>query len=320
HRNSDIRHPSPYGPRSGGEAPLHPPTTLPAMRTTLRTMQAALFAFALVAVPALAQEPGGDAPDGTSAAQDAFGLTTIDGDLESISDVDCFAIYIEDSAAFGATTVGSPVGAPDTKLYIWNGSVDGADDGIAFNDDAIDGGTLLSRLPVGDPLLTALSPGEYVLCVTSYDQDPLNAAGLDIFPQGSPFNQVYPPAPSDGDAFLASWDHPGFGSSGPYTISLTGVGTPGGGCEQSISATLDDPTPSPGQTITFAVTVSNDAASAATLDLWIDASGPANLRKRLARGTLPAGATVTRNVRVRVPGNAPSGAYAVDLNIGDFGA
>src|SRR5690606_9892852 len=53
---------------------------------------------------------------------------------------------------------------------------------------------------------------------------------------------------------------------------------------------------------------------------WIDASGPANLRKRLARGTLPAGATVTRNVRVRVPGNAPSGAYAVDLNIGDFGA
>src|SRR5690606_30772762 len=27
-----------------------------------------------------------------------------------------------------------------------------------------------------------------------------------------------------------------------------------------------------------------------------------------------------RNVRVRVPGNAPSGAYAVDLNIGDFGA
>jgi len=94
----------------------------------------------------------------------------------------------------------------------------------------------------------------------------------------------------------------------------------GGECEQSISATLDDPTPSPGQTITFAVTVSNDAASAATLDLWIDASGPANLRKRLARGTLPAGATVTRNVRVRVPGNAPSGAYAVDLNIGDFGA
>src|SRR5690606_31803520 len=94
----------------------------------------------------------------------------------------------------------------------------------------------------------------------------------------------------------------------------------GGGCEQSITATLDDPTPSPGQTITFAVTVTNNAASAATLDLWIDASGPANLRKRLARGTLPAGATVTRNVRVRVPGNAPSGAYAVDLNIGDFGA
>src|SRR5690606_12454626 len=137
---------------------------------------------------------------------------------------------------------------------------------------------------------------------------------------GSPFNQVYPPAPSDGDAFLASWDHPGFGSSGPYTISLTGVGTPGGGCEQSISATLDDPTPSPGQTITFAVTASNDAASAATLDLWIDASGPANLRKRLARGTRPAGATDTRNVRARVPGNAPSRPTPLDPTIGDFGA
>src|SRR5690606_30247168 len=105
---------------------------------------------------------------------------------------------------------------------------------------------------------------------------------------------------------------------GTASTETTGGGGPG--CEQSITATLDDPTPNPGQTITFAVTVTNNGASPAPLDLWIDASGPANLRKRLASGTLPPGVTFSTNVRVRVPGNAPSGAYNVDLNIGDFGA
>jgi hypothetical protein len=92
------------------------------------------------------------------------------------------------------------------------------------------------------------------------------------------------------------------------------------GCEQSLSATVSDTTPAPGQTITFTVTVTNNAASSASLDLWIYAERNGNQvqRSRLASGTLPAGVTVTRNVPVRVPGGAPSGAYDVDLHIGDF--
>jgi len=92
----------------------------------------------------------------------------------------------------------------------------------------------------------------------------------------------------------------------------------GGGCEQSLSATLDDTTPAPGQVITFNVTVANNDNAPAPLDLWLVADGPVDRTVRLGRGTLPAGATVTRNVRLRIPGNTPSGTYALDLNIGGF--
>ncbi len=89
-------------------------------------------------------------------------------------------------------------------------------------------------------------------------------------------------------------------------------------CEQTLDATLDNNNPAPGQTVTFNVTVTNNSPSAAPLDLWLAATGPVSGRVRLASGNLPGNATVTRNVRFRVPSNAPSGMYAVDLNIGDF--
>src|SRR5690606_37637178 len=60
------------------------------------------------------------------------------------------------------------------------------------------------------------------------------------------------------------------------------------------------------------------AASPAPLDLWLDATGPVSRRVRLGSGTLPAGATVTRAVRVRLPPNTPGGAYTFDLHIGAF--
>src|SRR5690606_13229468 len=103
---------------------------------------------------------------------------------------------------------------------------------------------------------------------------------------------------------------------GAFAFDLGGGGT----CEQSLAATLDNTTPAPGETVTFAVTVTNNAASPAPLDLWLDATGPVSRTILLGSGTLPAGATVTRSVRLRIPGNAPSGTYALDLNIGDFGA
>src|SRR5690606_24320255 len=90
------------------------------------------------------------------------------------------------------------------------------------------------------------------------------------------------------------------------------------GCEQDLTATLDDPNPAPGDVMTFAVTVTNNSPDPAPLDLWLVATGPANKTVRLGSGTLPGGATVNRNVRVRVPGNAPQGTYDLDLNLGQF--
>ncbi len=92
------------------------------------------------------------------------------------------------------------------------------------------------------------------------------------------------------------------------------------GCQQSLSATLDNSTPVPSETITFAATVSNAAASAAPVDLWLDVSGPVSRRIRFGSGTLPAGATATVNVPLRVPSNAPAGSYDLDLHLGDFAA
>ncbi len=94
----------------------------------------------------------------------------------------------------------------------------------------------------------------------------------------------------------------------------------GPGCEQSLDATLSNATPAAGQTVTFAVTATNDSATPTDVDLWIDASGPASARLRLTSGTLPSSATVTANVAFRIPTGAPAGAYALDLNLGDFAA
>lgn len=107
----------------------------------------------------------------------------------------------------------------------------------------------------------------------------------------------------------------------PETNGLDNVAFEGGaGCEQSLAATVDDDTPAPGQTITFAVTLTNTAAAPAALDLWLEAERNGNpvRRTRLGSGTLPPGATVSRDLRVRIPGGAPGGAYDVDLIIGEF--
>src|SRR5690606_10205481 len=91
-----------------------------------------------------------------------------------------------------------------------------------------------------------------------------------------------------------------------------------GGCEQALAATLDDDTPAPGDVITFTTTATNHDDSPAPLDLRLDADGPVSRTVRLGSGILPAGATVTRAVRVRVPANAPDGTYDLDLHIGDY--
>lgn len=99
-------------------------------------------------------------------------------------------------------------------------------------------------------------------------------------------------------------------------IALPGTGT----CNQTLAATLDDSSPSPGQTVIFSVTVTNNDPGAASVDLWVDATGPVSRRLRLGSGTVPGNSSVMRDVPLRIPANAPAGSYALDLNVGDFGS
>jgi hypothetical protein len=290
------------------------------MGTTLRPAHALLLACTLLTAPARAQEPGGDAPDGVGDAQ-AFGYTPITGDLESTTDVDCFAIYITDRLAFSATTNGSSVPDPtlETKLYLWRGTLTGATAGIVFNDDDPRMGTNLSYIPAGTASL--LTEGKHVICVTSFDNDPLNAAGLQIFDYDQPWWQVNQPNPGDGDANLASWTPIVVDDTGPYRIELTGVGGNPGAC----SLAINNPDISPnsvalGGTLTFSGEVVF-AAGAIQKDVSLRATydGPGGLSGSLALGSannVPPG-TYPFSRPVRVPGNAPAGAYVVTLQLID---
>src|SRR5690606_40921165 len=73
------------------------------------------------------------------------------------------------------------------------------------------------------------------------------------------------------------------------TAFWAAVGEPPAGCEQGLTATLDDTTPAPGQTVTVAVTVPNPAPRPATADPWPDATRPANRTIRSGPGPSPAG-------------------------------
>ncbi|HLT46815.1 MAG TPA: agmatine deiminase family protein, partial [Rubricoccaceae bacterium] len=152
-----------------------------------------------------------------------------------------------------------------------------------------------------------------------YDALPLQHAGGDTYTASLP---VPPGGDVQIDYYFSAADASGrtehfplVGPDGPRSFYVL---PSAGACEQELSAMLDDPAPAPGDVITFTTTVTNHDDSPAPLDLWLDADGPVDRRIHLAAGTLPAGATVTRNVRVRVPANAPGGTYALDLHIGDY--
>jgi hypothetical protein len=85
-----------------------------------------------------------------------------------------------------------------------------------------------------------------------------------------------------------------------------------------LTATNTSPlTVPPGGSVSFAYTVANNTANAATGDLWFTAS-PGGFSGVIRSGTLPAGATASGTYTQPVPGNAPPGTYAYRLNIGQF--
>ncbi len=155
-------------------------------------------------------------------------LTQINGSLDYTNAaapadaMDFFLIDITNPAAFSATTVGSS-GMTDTVLYLFN--TNGT--GIAKQDD-ISGTNFLSTLPAGNALYSGLTPGQYVIGISSYGIAPARVAPpatfADLIFNVSPFTAVQ--APYSASSVMVStygvFDASGL-NGGAYRITLTGA-------------------------------------------------------------------------------------------------
>jgi hypothetical protein len=164
----------------------------------------------------------GDAGQLPGTAQRTFAFTpevisAITGTISSTADVDLYRIFIFDPARFSATTVGQPGTLFDTQLFLFSGN----GSGIEANDDA-------SRVPLNQrSTLTAgntfspLVPGEYLLAISAFNNDPFAPGGLRIFPDPTGLGVVVGPTGPGGALDVTGW---GTGlSTGTYQIALTGA-------------------------------------------------------------------------------------------------
>ncbi|MEJ5384716.1 MAG: DVUA0089 family protein [Fimbriimonadales bacterium] len=172
---------------------------------------------------------GGDAGDSPTSAQPVYRpdmtpcqspVTRISGVRADSSDADVYVICITDPNAFSASTVG--LAGFDTQLWLFR--CDGT--GVVHNDDS---SGLQSRIDNSTGCLNSLQAGTYLLAITGYNQDPVDASGNPLW-NNTPFGTVRcPDGPGATNAF-AGWS--GSGGSGNYGIALTGAYfVAQGGCE-----------------------------------------------------------------------------------------
>jgi hypothetical protein len=163
---------------------------------------------------------GGDAGDLSSNAQPIYRadqtpcqspVTRINGALSSSNDADIYVICITDPANFTASTSG--LTGFDSQLWLFR--CDGR--GVVHNDDT-DGRQ--SRLDNSTGCLNGLQAGTYLLAVTAYDQDPVDANGNPLW-NDEPFGAIRCPDGAGANNPLAGWD--GSGIQGDYGVTLTGA-------------------------------------------------------------------------------------------------
>jgi hypothetical protein len=159
----------------------------------------------------------GDAPDAVP-GQITVGpgfptpLDAIIGADDFVGDtVDMYCIRIFDPMSFSATTA-SPATGFDTQLFLFTlGGV-----GVTHNDDTPGSGATHSTITGA----FVPAPGLYVLAISSYDVDPLNPAGSEMWAD-MPFAVERAPDGPGAPGPLAGW------SAGPdlrgYKIFLTGA-------------------------------------------------------------------------------------------------
>jgi hypothetical protein len=138
-------------------------------------------------------------------------ITAIQGSLAAVSGdyADLYSIYISDPASFSASTVGGA--SFDTQLFLFD--PDGR--GVTHNDDAPSTSVLQSRITGA----FVPGPGVYWLAISTYNRDP--SSGFGLIWNNSPFNTERAPDGPGAASALLSWS--GTGSTGEYTITLTGV-------------------------------------------------------------------------------------------------
>ena len=204
-------------PRPGGR---------PATRRLLRGRRfgamvagAALF-LGLAAPSALATGDAPSLPPGQRLSGSGA-LNSIAGRLGAQADVDMYRICLTDGVSFSATTVGMATEGQtlqDTQLFLFNRY----GRGVYANDDSAQ--SVQSTLPQYNRPPGPVQGGVYLLAISSYDNDPLDAQRRLIFPS-TPYTAVV--GPRSGVGTVARWNHHGFGT-GAYTIRLTGAEFCGG--------------------------------------------------------------------------------------------
>ncbi|MBA4065922.1 MAG: hypothetical protein C0501_19830 [Isosphaera sp.] len=172
---------------------------------------AALAAFATPASAAFHNEIG-DAGEVLGGVQGTTGAAPFQGIMGTVgngTDADLFLIFITNPAAFSATTAGTPGTLGDTQLFLFTTT------GLAIvgNDDE---GSVRSTIPVGTAQVLALTPGLYIIGISGFDRDPVNAGGMELFTDN--FGGLALPT---GVGPLAGFNS--VGGTGTYQINITGA-------------------------------------------------------------------------------------------------
>ena len=153
----------------------------------------------------------GDVPSNATAADGQTGsLNTIRGTIGVAADSDMYIINVCDAASFSASTVGGTT--LDTQLFLFN--LDGT--GVVFNDDVVGGTVLQSALT--SQFVT--QNGQYLLAVSAWDRDPVDAAGGALWID-TPFRSERAPDGPSASSPMTGWT--GTGGTGSYAITLTGA-------------------------------------------------------------------------------------------------
>ena len=193
------------------------------MRRTTNAIAIVTAVCLLTAAPVWADtftEPGdvGDMP-GTAepvVGSPSLSLDAIVGAINFPNDADMYLIHIVDPAGFSASTdnLVTQNGVRDTMLFLFDQA------GFAIiGADGTDTKVNPSEIPVGS---FAGPPGDYLLAVSDYDNDPVNVSG-EIFPDlpiVGTFGPTGPGAPLPVADWNADFRTPELGQ---YRIDLTGA-------------------------------------------------------------------------------------------------